>query len=85
MKRSATTESVKLDLNALPELLRKRRSGIKMKIDREAFFRGLPGKRVYAYSVYPKDITLLVREDKEGRKTLGRWANGRFRPLKSIN
>ncbi len=56
-----------------------------MKIDREAFFRGLPGKRVYAYSVYPKDITLLVREDKEGRKTLGRWANGRFRPLKSIN
>jgi hypothetical protein len=83
MKRAGTTDSAKLDLNALPELLRKKRSGLKMKIDREVFFRGLPGKRVYAYSVYPKDITLFVREDEAGNKTLGRLVGGRFRPVKS--
>ncbi|MBL8217004.1 MAG: hypothetical protein JNK87_40165 [Bryobacterales bacterium] len=80
MKRSGTTDAPKLDIEALPELLRKASRGVK--INREKFFRGLPGKRVYAYSVYPKDMTLFVREDEAGNKTLGRLVGGRFRPVK---
>ena len=80
MKRSGTTDAPKLELEALPELLRKASRGVK--INRANFFRGLPGKRVYAYSVYPKDMTLFVREDELGNKTLGRVVGGRFRPVK---
>lgn len=83
MKRSGTTDSVKPDLNALPELLGKNPSRVKVKINRAAFFRSATGKPVYAYSIYLKDPTKIVREDQAGRKTVGRLVGGRFRAVKS--
>ncbi|MFY9937363.1 MAG: hypothetical protein WAK33_10840 [Silvibacterium sp.] len=40
-------------------------------------------KRVYAYSVYPEDVSKIVREDANGKKTLGRLVQGRFRPSRA--
>jgi hypothetical protein len=48
---------------------------------RETVFR--PRKRVYAYSIFPGDVTKIVREDASGNKTLGRLVQGRFRPSRS--
>jgi ABC-type phosphonate transport system ATPase subunit len=46
---------------------------------RDRIFNSSIGKRVFAYSVDPGDITKIVREDASGKKTLGRLVNGRFR------
>ena len=48
---------------------------------RDRIFNSSVGKRVFAYSVDPGDITRIVREDASGKKTLGRLVNGRFRTL----
>jgi hypothetical protein len=49
--------------------------------NREAIFSSNVGKRVFAYSVYPKDTTKIVREDASGKTSIGRFVNGRFRAL----
>lgn len=52
-------------------------------ISRKLVFRGRNGQRVYAYSVNPADTTMIVREDSMGKKTLGRFIGGKFRPVRS--
>ena len=47
-------------------------------LDRADVFLSNRGRPVYAYSVYPKDPTKLVREDVSGQKVIGRFRNGRF-------
>jgi hypothetical protein len=44
---------------------------------------GKTSRKVYAYSVYPKDLSKLVREDAAGHKVVGTFSNGRFRPLRT--
>ncbi|MCU1295911.1 MAG: hypothetical protein JWO91_189 [Acidobacteriaceae bacterium] len=48
---------------------------------RKSIFRSSVGKTVYAYSVYPRDTTKIVRENAKGERTVGRLVNGRFRAL----
>jgi hypothetical protein len=57
------------------------KAALKPGFRRDTVFR--PEKRVYAYSVYPEDISKIVREDANGKKTLGRLVQGRFRPSRS--
>lgn len=52
-------------------------------ISRDIVFKAQKGKRVYAYSIFPGDVTKIVREDAKGRKTVGRLLQGKFRPLRS--
>jgi hypothetical protein len=51
-------------------------------LTRAQIFQG-QSRKVYAYSLYPKDPSKLVREDAAGHKILGRFVSGRFRPLTS--
>ncbi|MGJ5816630.1 hypothetical protein [Paludibaculum fermentans] len=51
--------------------------------DRARVFASSSGKPVYAYSLYTKDPTKIVREDASGRRTIGRFVGGRFRPTTS--
>ena len=51
-------------------------------LSRAQIFQGA-SRKVYAYSLYSKDPSKLVREDASGHKTLGRFISGRFRPLSS--
>jgi hypothetical protein len=48
---------------------------------RKRIFDSSVGKRVFAYSVYPGDTTKIVREDASGKRSIGRFVNGRFRSL----
>jgi hypothetical protein len=50
-------------------------------IDREVVFKSFAGKKVYAYSIDLKDTSRLVREDAEGKRTIGRFVGGKFRAL----
>jgi hypothetical protein len=50
-------------------------------IRREVVFKSRRSKPVYAYSVYPSDVTKIVREDAQGHKTIGRVISGKFRAL----
>lgn len=52
-------------------------------IRREVVFKSRRGRPIYAYSVYPTDVTKIVREDAQGQKTLGRFVGGEFRALRS--
>lgn len=49
--------------------------------DRAGIFTSTSGKPVFAYSVYSKDPTKIVREDASGRQTVGRIVGGRFRSV----
>jgi hypothetical protein len=51
-------------------------------LKRAQIFQGA-SRKVYAYSLYSKDPSKLVREDASGHKILGRFISGRFRPLSS--
>lgn len=51
--------------------------------DRTRIFRSSSGKTVYAYSIDSRDTSKVVREDASGRRTVGRFTNGRFRVLPS--
>lgn len=51
-------------------------------VDRARIFQGSAGKRVYAYSIATEDPSKVVREDASGRKTLGRFVDGRFRAVR---
>ena len=52
--------------------------------DRTRVFRSASEKPVYAYSVYPRDLTKVVREDAPGRQTVGRLVGGRFSPTRAV-
>ena len=66
-----------------PEMMARMVTAIlKPGFDRRSIFRSSKGKRVYAYSVYPSDLTKFVREDEHGVKTVGRLVNGRFQVLR---
>lgn len=49
--------------------------------DRARVFQSSSGKRVYAYFIEAGDPGKVVREDKSGRRTEGRFINGHFRTL----
>lgn len=51
-------------------------------ISRDIVFTSRRGKRVYAYSVFPGDLSKIVREDASGKKTIGRLVHGEFKPLR---
>jgi len=51
--------------------------------DRTRVFQSASGKPVYAYSIYSKDTTKVIREDASGHQTVGRFVSGRFRPISS--
>lgn len=53
--------------------------------NRKTIFDSSVGKKVYAYSVCPKDTTRIIREDSSGKVTIGRFANGSFRALTKLN
>lgn len=50
-------------------------------IRRESVFGSGSGRGISAYSVYPQDPSLVVRESADGLKTLGRLVGGRFRAV----
>jgi hypothetical protein len=53
-------------------------------ISREAVFGKTKGRRaVYAYSVHPDDPTKLVRESVDGKCTVGRMIDGKFRAVRT--
>jgi len=52
--------------------------------DRTRVFQSASGKPVYAYFIYSKDPTKVVREDVSGRRTVGRLVNGRFRLARAV-
>jgi hypothetical protein len=52
-------------------------------ITREAVFGKSSGRAVFAYSMDPSNPEQLVREDAQGKRTVGRMLNGRFRPTRS--
>jgi hypothetical protein len=53
-------------------------------ISREAVFGTTKGgPTVYAYSVHPDDPTKLVRESVDGKRTVGRMIDGRFRAVRA--
>jgi hypothetical protein len=51
-------------------------------LTRAQIFQGA-SRKVFAYSLYSKDLSKFVREDASGHKILGRFISGRFRPLSS--
>lgn len=53
--------------------------------DRARVFQSSSNRPVYAYYVQAGDPTRMIREDAAGRKTVGRFVSGRFRPLRSAN
>jgi hypothetical protein len=59
------------------------KAALKPGIRRDTIFRPGEEKRVYAYSIFPGDVTKIVREDASGKKTLGTLVQGKFRPLRS--
>jgi hypothetical protein len=48
-------------------------------IRRETVFGHGSGRGIYAYSVYPADITKILRESADGQMVVGRMVGGRFR------
>lgn len=52
-------------------------------IQRSAIFRNRTGKQVYAYSVYPRDITKIIQEGQNGKRTFGRFVKGQFKALRA--
>jgi hypothetical protein len=52
-------------------------------ISRKTIFGKSRGRAVSAYSMDPSNPEQLLREDAQGRRTVGRMVNGRFRPTRS--
>ncbi|MDP9050396.1 MAG: hypothetical protein M3O31_06670 [Acidobacteriota bacterium] len=52
--------------------------------DRKRVFRSISGKRVFAYSIDPKDTSKVVREDITGKQTVGRFVSGKFRAASAV-
>ncbi len=48
------------------------------RLNKERFFESGTPQAVYAYSIDPANLEQMVREDKAGRKTVGKVANGLF-------
>lgn len=51
-------------------------------VRRDVVFKSRRNQPVYAYSVYPRDLTKIVREDAQGHKTIGQFVSGKFRALR---
>jgi len=51
-------------------------------IPRSAVFGDGTNKRVFAYSINPKDPSQFVRESFDGTKRLGRFVNGKFQLIR---
>ena len=51
-------------------------------IPRSAVFGDGTNKRVYGYSINPKDPSQFIRESFDGTKRIGRFVNGKFQLLK---
>jgi hypothetical protein len=47
-------------------------------ISKASVFRGA-SKKVFAYSIYSKDPSKIVRQAADGTKTIGRVVDGKFR------
>jgi hypothetical protein len=58
------------------------RATLKPGIKRTSIFSSRKGKQVYAYSVNPADLTKIIREDRRGKKTIGRFVNGQFKAVR---
>lgn len=52
-------------------------------IKKQVVFRQGAASGVYAYSVYPKDPTKVVREAADGTRKVGRMVGGKFRAIKT--
>jgi hypothetical protein len=50
-------------------------------ISKHVVFHAHAPKRVFAYSVYPKDVTKVVRQSADGTRTVGRVVGGKFRAV----
>lgn len=66
--------------NLLPQL---GKAMSKAGIKREAVFRSGSSRNVYAYSMNPANPEQLVREDAQGKRTVGRMVDGRFKPVRA--
>jgi hypothetical protein len=53
--------------------------------DRASIFLSTTRKPVFAYFIYSKDPTKVVREDAKGQQTIGRFVSGRFRAIRSAD
>jgi len=51
--------------------------------DRSKVFQSGSGRPVYAYFLEASDPAKMIREDASGRQTVGRFAGGRFRAIRS--
>ena len=51
-------------------------------IPRSAVFGDGTNKRVYGYSINPKDPSQFIRESFDGTKRIGRFINGKFQLIK---
>ena len=51
-------------------------------IPRSAVFGDGTNKRVYGYSINPKDPSQFIRESFDGTKRIGRFVNGKFQLIK---
>lgn len=53
-------------------------------VDRQSVFQSNSGKKVYAYSMDPRDPSRIIKEDQSGKQTIGRMAtDGTFRAARS--
>jgi len=52
-------------------------------IRREAIFKKGSPRKIHAYYVLASDPSKMVREDAEGKKSIGRVTKGKFRVLRS--
>ncbi|MCC8362484.1 hypothetical protein LK996_05280 [Lysobacter sp. A6] len=76
--RTAKPEVRKADTTTV--LVRKLAKALsKPGIDRSVVFSGPDPSKVYAFSVYPSDPTLIVRESFDGTRVVGRFVDGKFR------
>ncbi len=50
-------------------------------INKSTVFLGPNATKIFAYSVYPKDPTKVIRETVDGTRVIGRMVNGKFRAV----
>lgn len=60
-------------------LARTARALAKPSISKRSVFGPTTKSKVFAYSVYGKDPSQIVRESADGKKTIGRVVNGKFK------
>lgn len=78
---SSAKPPVSPSLPAVHVLARVAKAMAKPGADRDRLFQSTSNRTVYAYSIDIGDPTKVVREDASGRRTVGRFIGGRFRPV----